>query len=224
MSKTAAIDALIEAAIHHFARHGYEGSSLRDIANEAGAPLSTIDRYFGSKAELFRAVLRHVWSEVERDRDLLLEQSAAQTVASQQQLSDLIYALARPIVQRALSKQEGDVARTWLLLNVRQPEAHNAVRSLSRWIDAMALTCPTLSRQDLVWTFSYFSGLIYSRQLIHHQYDTLFTPEGEPTVESVTGDIVAFGCAGTQAIIERRAAAAKPSLSAQTRLETVASA
>jgi hypothetical protein len=60
-----------------------------------------------------------------------------------------------------------------------------------------------------VWAFSYVSGLIFSRQLIHHQYDMLIDPEWEPIVEGVTGDIVAFGCAGVEAIIQRRKVAAK---------------
>lgn len=218
MSKVETIDALLESAIRHFARDGYEGASLREIANETGATLSSIDRYFGSKSELFRSVLRQVWSEVERDRDRLLRDGRAKNPEGPE-LRDLIYALARPIVERALSRNEGDVARTALLRMVRnaQPdeprwqsadlvELANVVRSLGRWIDAMVLQCPELSRQDIVWAFSYVSGLIFSRQLIHHQYDSLFDAEWEPTVEGITEDIVAFGCAGVQAMVQRRRA------------------
>lgn len=217
MSKSETIDELLESAIRHFARDGYEGASLREIANDVGATLSSIDRYFGSKAELFRAVLKKVWAEVERDRDELLGKARTHDRSEGPQLEHLIYALARPIVERALSKNESDVARTCLLRMVRnaQPEEPrwqspdlvelaNVVRSLGRWIDAMVVQCPELTRQDIVWAFSYVSGLIFSRQLIHHQYDCLFDVEWEPTVEGVTGDIVAFGCAGVQAIIQRR--------------------
>jgi AcrR family transcriptional regulator len=222
MSKVATIDALLESAIQHFARDGLEGTSLRDIANDVGVPLSSIDRYFGSKAELFRAVLQKVWSEVERDRDAVIQQALATNGGEKPDLGDLIYALARPIVQRALSKSKSDVARSALLRMIRNGhpderrsqsvdliESFNVVRSLGRWIDAMVLRCPDLSRQDVVWAFSYVSGLIFSRQLIHHQYDMLFDPEWEPTVEGVTGDIVAFGCAGVEAIVQRRKASAK---------------
>jgi AcrR family transcriptional regulator len=222
MSKSDTIDALLESAIRHFARDGYEGASLRDIANDIGATLSSIDRYFGSKSDLLRAVLRKVWAEVERDRDRLMREAKARHPIEGPLLSDLIYALARPIVERALSKNESDVARTALLRMVRnaQPdeprwqsadliELANVVRSLARWIDAMVIQCPELARQDIVWAFSYVSGLIFSRQLIHHQYDSLFEAEWEPTVEGVTADMVAFGCAGIEAIVQRRRQAAR---------------
>src|SRR5580700_9588635 len=178
MPKADAIDALVEAAIRDFARYGYEGASLREIASEAGAPLSTIDRYFGSKEGFFRSVLRQVWSEVEHDRDVLLEHAREKNGGADPLVGDLIEALARPVVQRALSMSEGDVARTVLLRTVRLgaqrvdpgevPQLFNPIRSLVRWIDAMQVKCPDLSRQDIVWVFSYLSGLIFSRQLIHH--------------------------------------------------------
>jgi AcrR family transcriptional regulator len=216
MSKSAKVDALLESAIEHFARDGYEGASLRDIANDVGMPLSSINRCFGSKAELFHVVLQKIWSEVETDRDLILKQAHARN-SGPPQLSDLIEALARPIAQRALSKNKGDVARTCLLRMLRNEppdaqhrqsvdllESSKIVQSLGRWIDAIALMCPDLSRQDAVWVFSYVSGLIFSRQLIHHQYYSLFNPEKEPTVEDVTADIIAFGCAGIEALVGRR--------------------
>ena len=121
MSKSASIDALMESAIRHFALYGFEGSSLRDIAQEAGAPLSTIDRYFGSKASLFRSVLQKVWSEVERDREHLLKKAMSGRGRRSPDLTDLIDVLARPIVRRALSQERGDLART-LLLRSGRPE------------------------------------------------------------------------------------------------------
>lgn len=50
--------AILEAAKVHFARSGYDGAFLRDIAAEAGADAALINRYFGSKDGLFRAALK----------------------------------------------------------------------------------------------------------------------------------------------------------------------
>src|SRR5579872_170277 len=50
--------AIIAAAKVHFARSGYEGAYLRDIAVDAGADAALINRYFGGKEGLFAAVLR----------------------------------------------------------------------------------------------------------------------------------------------------------------------
>lgn len=54
--------ALLDAATARFARLGYEGTAVRDIAADAGVNPALIYRYFGSKEKLFVSV-------VARDRD-----------------------------------------------------------------------------------------------------------------------------------------------------------
>jgi AcrR family transcriptional regulator len=46
---------LIEVAGRHFAEHGFDGTSVRAIAAEAGVAANLITRYFGGKAGLFAA-------------------------------------------------------------------------------------------------------------------------------------------------------------------------
>jgi AcrR family transcriptional regulator len=46
---------LIDVAGRHFAEHGYDGTSVRAIAAEAGVAANLITRYFGGKAGLFAA-------------------------------------------------------------------------------------------------------------------------------------------------------------------------
>jgi AcrR family transcriptional regulator len=50
--------AILEAAKVHFARSGYDGAFLRDIAADAGADAALINRYFGGKDGLFAAALK----------------------------------------------------------------------------------------------------------------------------------------------------------------------
>lgn len=47
---------LLRAALECFAMHGYSKTSTRRIAQAAGVNLAAINYYFGSKAELYRAV------------------------------------------------------------------------------------------------------------------------------------------------------------------------
>jgi AcrR family transcriptional regulator len=51
--------AIVDAAKIHFARSGYEGAFLRDIAAEAGVDAALINRYFGGKEGLFAEALKH---------------------------------------------------------------------------------------------------------------------------------------------------------------------
>jgi AcrR family transcriptional regulator len=46
---------LLEVAGRHFAEHGYDGTSVRAVATEAGVAANLITRYFGGKAGLFTA-------------------------------------------------------------------------------------------------------------------------------------------------------------------------
>ncbi|MEV0459048.1 TetR/AcrR family transcriptional regulator [Catellatospora methionotrophica] len=48
---------LLDAARRRFAAHGYTGTTVRDIADEAGVNVALISRYFTSKEGLFEACL-----------------------------------------------------------------------------------------------------------------------------------------------------------------------
>lgn len=50
--------AILDAAKAQFARLGYEGASLRDIAREAGVDVALANRYFGGKEALFLEALK----------------------------------------------------------------------------------------------------------------------------------------------------------------------
>ena len=48
---------ILRAAERVFARHGFSGATMADIAAQAGVPKSTVHYYFGTKEALHRAVL-----------------------------------------------------------------------------------------------------------------------------------------------------------------------
>lgn len=49
--------AILDGARSVFARHGYQGATIRMIATEAGVDTKLVHYYFGTKAELFSAVI-----------------------------------------------------------------------------------------------------------------------------------------------------------------------
>ncbi|GBQ67303.1 TetR family transcriptional regulator [Ameyamaea chiangmaiensis NBRC 103196] len=64
---------ILAAAEHVFGRHGFHGASMMDIAREAGLPKANIHYYFGTKEDLYRAVLEHILSEWLHDADMWLQ-------------------------------------------------------------------------------------------------------------------------------------------------------
>lgn len=46
-------EAILESAVRNFARAGYDGVGVREIAGDAGVTAMLVNRYFGSKEQLF---------------------------------------------------------------------------------------------------------------------------------------------------------------------------
>ena len=46
-------EAILNSAIRNFARAGYDGVGVREIASDAGVTAMMVNRYFGSKEQLF---------------------------------------------------------------------------------------------------------------------------------------------------------------------------
>lgn len=62
---------LLDKAEQLFSEHGYEGTSIRQLAGEAGVNVSMISYYFGSKEKLFEALVEERTAAVrERLKDL----------------------------------------------------------------------------------------------------------------------------------------------------------
>lgn len=50
-------DRIADAAAHEFGEHGYDGATVRAIAARAGVDAALVHHYFGTKADLFAAVI-----------------------------------------------------------------------------------------------------------------------------------------------------------------------
>ena len=55
---------LLETAIDHFGRHGFEGAGTRAIAEASGTAMSSITYHFGGKKGLYLAVADHIAASI----------------------------------------------------------------------------------------------------------------------------------------------------------------
>jgi len=67
---------ILEAAIEIFARDGFAGAHVAEIAERAGVNVALIYRYFGNKEELLEAVLDRFVQIAQPQREQLLPQQA----------------------------------------------------------------------------------------------------------------------------------------------------
>src|ERR1700730_5234712 len=56
-------EAILQSALAAFSRHGYDGIGVREIAQMAGVTGVLVNRYFGSKEELFAAVVEILFAD-----------------------------------------------------------------------------------------------------------------------------------------------------------------
>lgn len=208
--KAKTVSAILNHAICVFAQEGFVGASLRDIATSAGVPHSTINYYYGSKQKLFLEAIARVFDDISKERAALLDAAINLNPNGNVQLKEVLRSLAYPVVRRALAGDKLEAAGIVLLAhNLR--EAHQARkmlekadRTIERWISALAEACPSLSRDDVVWVYSYCVGVCYSWQVTLHNYDAMLTSPNVRTVDQVSADIISFTTAGVQSIIEAR--------------------
>src|SRR6187401_3770986 len=64
---------ILDVAEHLFMEHGFEATSLRGLTSSAGVNLAAVNYHFGSKEELFQAVLTRRLDPMNQERIELLD-------------------------------------------------------------------------------------------------------------------------------------------------------
>jgi len=67
MSENDTKQKILEVATELFARHGYEGASIREIAKEAGVNLAAVNYHFQNKLNLYYNVMEANCDRMEAD-------------------------------------------------------------------------------------------------------------------------------------------------------------
>jgi TetR/AcrR family transcriptional regulator len=119
---------ILAAALDIFASSGFEGSSLRQIADRAGVMHQLVVYHFKTKDALWREVVASIFEESREDLDLAYWAERATTVGPAQALREMFHAFAtftarHPEFHRLLSF-EGQVESerlVWLLETYVRP-------------------------------------------------------------------------------------------------------
>ena len=112
-------DQFIDAAKTLFVKKGYDGTTMIDIAEEAGLSRRTLYAYFESKVEVFQAVVN---SEVEKVLTQLSEY-ARQNIPAQQKIVEFVFGyfrLIKEMVDRNGTLRSGFFRNVWGLEHFRK--------------------------------------------------------------------------------------------------------
>lgn len=214
-SKCGTIARLEGSALKLFSEHGYDGTSLRDIANHAHVPLSTIDRYFGSKLDLFNELKTSIWKRVNSERDALMKLPVEVDADGKPTLDAVLYAFVHPVVRRGVGEHRATgtlrLLREYVAMSVHTvstsaPESIAGVAN--RWLLAIMEARPALPRDRAVWLLSFVVMVTFNEQMQHGWYDELLPSGSQMSAEELTRIIVTFCRAGIdQVALEPRSPA-----------------
>jgi AcrR family transcriptional regulator len=100
-------EAILAAALHAFAVHGYDGVSLRTLNSELGVSHNLLYQRFGSKAAIWRAAVDHAFgtlaTELKASVDSTITDPLLQFRATIRQF--LVFSAAHPDVSRLMSTE-----------------------------------------------------------------------------------------------------------------------
>jgi len=138
--------AILDVSERLFARHGYDGVTLRTVAREAGVDLALINYYFGPKQQLFDTVFQRRARILNDDRLKALNAARAESdpVPLENQgwrnyCALLAYVNTSPVWGPVLMSRHFDAP-------------------METFVEALSAALPNTERADLYWCYHFMSG------------------------------------------------------------------
>ena len=89
---------IMEAAEELFAEKGFDGTSVRDVAKEAGVNLAMISYYFGSKEKLMESLFKYRGAFIKMQLESMIENKELSSL-------EKVYALIDNYIERIIKQQ-----------------------------------------------------------------------------------------------------------------------
>lgn len=155
---------VLDAAEELFALHGYDGVTVRQIANLAKVDVALPSYYFGSKRELFDAVFQRRALHFNQARSDALDAVARKWRGARAPVAEIIGAFLRPIAEAQMQGDPGWRNYCRLVAQVNsspvwvQMMTQHFDELIRKFVDMIAASLPDASRSDLYWGYHFLSG------------------------------------------------------------------
>lgn len=195
---------LIGSAERLFGERGFDGVSVRDIANGAGVNSALVGYYFRGKEGLLEEVYtRHCEPLIRERARMLTEYSAGDRPASLEQILD---AFIRPSLSAGQGSEGKSFSRLRAVLSaensslLEQLVAHNFDETSRVFVEALRKCLPQLEREDVFWRFHFLLGTIYYTATGPHRIRILSKGKCDPSdPEATLTELIRFAAAGFRA-------------------------
>lgn len=163
---------ILDAAEELFMEHGFEATSLRLITTAAAVNLAAVNYHFGSKEELFQAVLTRRLDPMNQDRLQLLAAYEADTAGKSGKgaltCEKIISAMFIPALKLARDHEQGGKNFLRLLGRayadpapfIREFLSNQYAEMITRFRAAFGRALPHLPREEVSWRLHFVMGAL----------------------------------------------------------------
>src|SRR5450631_694836 len=159
---------ILDTAEGLFMEHGFEATSLRQITAAAGVNIAAVNYRFGSKEELFQAVLTRRLDPMNQERIKLLQRVEREAAGRALSCEKILFAMLIPALKLARDEKRGGKNFLRLLGRAYADPAPFIRHFLSAqygemiglYKEAFLKALPHLSRQELTWRLHFVMGAL----------------------------------------------------------------
>jgi AcrR family transcriptional regulator len=159
---------ILDAAELLFTEHGFEATSLRQLTSAASVNLAAVNYHFGSKEELFQAVLTRRLDPMNQERIDLLEKVEQEAGGRALSCEKVLFAMLIPALRLARDEKRGGKNFLRVLGRayadpapfIRHFLSEQYAEMIGRYKEAFLRALPHLSRQELTWRLHFVMGAL----------------------------------------------------------------
>lgn len=159
---------ILDAAESLFMEHGFEATSLRSLTATAGVNLAAVNYHFGTKEELFQAVLTRRLDPMNQERIDLLERLERDAGGKPMSCEKILFTMLIPALRLARDEKRGGKNFLRLLGRayadpapfIRHFLSAQYAEMIGRYKEAFLKALPHLSRQELTWRLHFVMGAL----------------------------------------------------------------
>ena len=161
-------DRILDAAEGLFMEHGFEATSLRSITAAASVNLAAVNYHFGSKEELFQAVLTRRLDPMNQRRLALLDRFERDATPAPLSCERIVVALFVPALELARNPELGGKNFLRLLGRayadpapfIRRFLSEQYAQMIARFKSAFGRALPHLPKKELSWRLHFIMGAL----------------------------------------------------------------
>lgn len=204
-------DSILDAAEAVFAASGFNGASVREIANRAGVAQALVHYHFDTKEKLFEATTARRSTEINSARGRFLDELTANDAVPT--LPQLVEALFRPTIESG--HREAGTGNNFSRMLVTIANSHDerdqklAERYYDpiarRFIEAFQQVEPALTLKSATWAYMFSIGVGMTMMAQTGRSNRLSNGQCDDSdVEAMLSEIVDYVCGGIRAMAEKQ--------------------